>query len=97
MALFGVGWAGVNIAWSLGPINYAPAGVGARYMGVHVALVGIRALIGHPLGAWVASRTGSSRPTFAMAACFFAAATVLMMRAEKLSPSGIRPAAAGGR
>jgi hypothetical protein len=98
-ALFGLGMAGVNIAWSMGPIKYAPPGEAARYMGVHVALVGIRALIGHPLGASVAAASGSSRPTFAMAAGFFSLATVLMMRAERLAggPSGIRPGGAGGR
>ncbi|MCK6480280.1 MAG: MFS transporter [Planctomycetes bacterium] len=99
-ALFGLGMAGVNIAWSMGPIKYAPPGEAARYMGVHVALVGIRALIGHPLGASVAAASGSSRPTFAMAAGFFSLATVLMMRAERLAaaaPSGIRPAAGAAR
>jgi MFS family permease len=83
---FGLGMAGVNIAWSMGPIKYAPAGQAARYMGVHVALVGVRALIGYPLGAMVAGHFKSTRPTFAMAAVFFSVATLLMMRAERLNP-----------
>jgi len=94
-ALFGLGMAGVNIAWSMGPLKYAPPGQAARYMGVHVALVGIRALMGNPLGAFVAEATGSPRPTFAMAGVFFATATFLMMRAERLS--GIRPSARAPR
>lgn len=85
-AFFGLGMAGVNIAWSMGPIKFAPPGDAARYMGVHVALVGIRALIGHPLGAAVAKGTGSSRATFVLASCFFTLATLLMMRAERLDP-----------
>jgi MFS family permease len=83
-ALFGLGMAGVNIAWTMGPIRYAPPGQAARYMGVHVALVGFRALVGHPVGAWVAKATGSSRPTFVLAAFLFGAAALLMMRAERL-------------
>jgi MFS family permease len=87
-AFFGLGMAGVNIAWSMGPIKFAPPGDAARYMGVHVALVGIRALIGHPLGAALAKGTGSSRATFVLASCFFSLATLLMMRAEALDRSG---------
>jgi len=91
-ALFGLGMAGVGIAWSMGPLKYAPSGEASRYMGVHVALVGIRALLGYPLGAFVAERFDSSRPTFALASAFFATATVLMMRAERLLPGAPRAA-----
>ena len=96
-SLFGLAMAALNIAWSMGPIHYAPPGQAARYMSVHVALVGLRALIGHPLGGIVAEGAGSSRPAFVLAALLFGLATVLMMRAERLSPkraggaSGNRP------
>ena len=85
-ALFGTAMAALNIAWSMGPIHYAPPGQAARYMSIHVALVGLRAIIGHPLGGEVADRAGSSRPAFVLAACLFALATLLMMRAERLVP-----------
>jgi MFS family permease len=85
-SLFGLAMAGLNIAWSMGPIHYAPPGQAARYMSVHVALVGLRALLGHPVGGVVAERAGSSRPAFVLAAGLFGIATVLMMRAERLSP-----------
>ena len=99
-AVFGLGMAGINIVWSMGPIVYAPPGMAARYMAVHVALVGLRALIGHPLGGAVAEAFGSSRPAFVLASALFAVATVLMMRAEGLSGrggAGIRPSSAGAR
>jgi MFS family permease len=84
-AVFGLAMAGLNVAWSMGPIHFAPAGQAARYMSVHVALVGLRALLGHPLGGYVADRAGSSRPAFVLAAALFSVATVLMMRAAGLS------------
>ncbi|HEU4394712.1 MAG TPA: MFS transporter [Planctomycetota bacterium] len=85
-SLFGLAMAALNIAWSMGPIHYAPPGQAARYMSVHVALVGLRALLGHPLGGVVAHGAGSTRPAFVVAAGLFGIATVLMMRAERLSP-----------
>jgi len=85
-ALFGLAMAGLNIAWAMGPIHYAPPRQAARYMSVHVALVGLRALIGHPLGGLVAEGAGRSREAFILAAGLFGIATVLMMRAERLSP-----------
>jgi MFS family permease len=85
-SLFGLGMAALNIVWSMGPIHYAPPGQAARYMSIHVALVGLRALIGNPLGGAVAEAFGSPRPTFVLGAALFGAATLLMMRAERLSP-----------
>jgi MFS family permease len=85
-SVFGLAMAGLNIVWAMGPIHFAPPGQAARYMSVHVALVGLRALIGHPLGGLVAEGAGSSRPAFVLAACLFAISTVLMVRAARLSP-----------
>ena len=85
-SLCGLAMAALNITWAMGPIHYAPPGQAARYMSVHVALVGLRALLGHPLGGLVAEGAGSSRPAFVLAACLFGIATVLMIRAERLSP-----------
>ena len=85
-AIFGLAMAALNIVWAMGPIHYAPHGHAARYMSIHVALVGLRALIGHPLGGLIAHGAGSSRPAFVVAAGLFGISTVLMMRAERLAP-----------
>ncbi len=83
-ALFGLGLGGISIAWTMGPVQFAPPGASARYMGVHVALVGVRALIGFVLGGAVAEYFGNSRPTFAVAAVFFTLAFLLLARAHRL-------------
>jgi MFS family permease len=87
-ALYGVGMAGVSIVWTMGPVHFAPPGASARYMGVHLALVGVRALIGNALGGFVAEVFGSSRPTFALAAAFFGTAALLMSRACRMAGAG---------
>lgn len=86
-SLYGLGMAGVNIVWTMGPVQFAPPGAANRYMGVHVALVGVRAVIGHVLGGAVAEHFGSARAAFVLAAAFFTIAMPLMARSR-------RPAAA---
>ncbi len=49
-AFYGVGMAGVNVGWSLGPLHFAPTGRAHHYSAVHVACVGIRSLVGPVLG-----------------------------------------------
>jgi hypothetical protein len=49
-AFYGVGMAGVNVGWSLGPLHFAPTGRAHHYSAVHVACVGIRSLLGPVLG-----------------------------------------------
>jgi MFS family permease len=87
-SLYGLGMAGVSIVWTMGPILFAPPGSSARYMGVHLALVGVRALIGTALGGFVAEVFGSSRPTFALAAVFFGTGALLMSRACRMAGAG---------
>ncbi len=48
--IYAVGMAGVNIGWNVGSISFAPAGEGSRYQGIHVAMVGIRGLLGPVIG-----------------------------------------------
>ena len=45
---------GVMILWNMGPVAFAREGEAMYYMAVHVFLVGIRGLIGHPIGGWIA-------------------------------------------
>jgi MFS family permease len=84
-AVYGLGMAGINIAWSMGPIHFAPPGSSSRYMGVHVALVGVRALGGHIAGGAVADVCGNSKPVFVLAAALFALAALLIHRAMRLN------------
>ena len=49
-AVYAVGMSGVNIGWNVGSISFAPPGQGSRYQGIHVALVGVRGLLGPGLG-----------------------------------------------
>ncbi len=92
-ALYGLGMAGISITWSMGPVRYAPPGQAARFMAMHVFLVGLRAVVGHPLGGWVAARFHSTRPTFVLAAALFGLATVLMIRADRLATATGAPRA----
>lgn len=48
--LFGFCMAGVNVAWSLGPLHFAPPGKAHHYSSVHVACVGVRSILGPLLG-----------------------------------------------
>jgi MFS family permease len=52
--LYGVCMAGVNVAWALGPLLFAPARQAHHYASVHMAMVGIRSVIGPLLGYAVA-------------------------------------------
>lgn len=77
-ALFGVGMAGVQLGWTIGPIYFARERDSAGYMGAHVALVGLRSVVGAPLGMVLYRATGSPEATFAAAALLFLLATLLM-------------------
>ncbi len=78
-AIFGLGMAGILVTWNIGPVNFATPGEAMRYMGVHVALVGVRGLIGHPAGALIAEHS-QPRYAFPVACVLFAAAAVIMFR-----------------
>jgi hypothetical protein len=69
---------GVNIAWTMRPILFAGRRDAAQYMGVHVTMVGIRGLIGNPLGFFLL-QTAGSRVAFSVASALFLAASGLMV------------------
>lgn len=88
-ALFGFAMSPVNIAWTMGPILFAGRKDAATYMGVHVTMVGIRGLIGNPVGL-VLFKTVGPRPTFLVATLFFLAAMVVMIRLNRrLTPTPV--------
>ncbi len=55
---------GGNLAWSLGHLHFASPHQASLYMGVHVALTGLRGLIMPLLGVWLYGRLGT--PYFAL-------------------------------
>ena len=66
--VYGVAMAGVNMGWTMGPIHFAGKTDSAAYMGAHVALVGVRGLIGGPAGILLYRLSGTPRATF-LASC----------------------------
>lgn len=69
--LFGVGMAGVQMVWNMGPVHFAPLREAGKYMGLHMALVGVRAVVGHPLGGWILAETGDPRVVFRISCVTF--------------------------
>ncbi len=76
---FGMGMAGVDVAWMLGANTFAPPGHVQSYMAVHVTLVGVRAMVAPYLGLLLREVVGFR---FALAACavLLLAAASLMLR-----------------
>lgn len=92
-ALYGVGMAGANMAWTMGPILFAGKKDAATYMGVHVTMVGIRGLLGNPLGLLLLQTIGA-RATFGICSALFAISVVYMWRlARDIAPRAAAPAA----
>lgn len=74
-ALYSLGMAGINIAWNVGSMAFAPPGQGGYYQGIHVAMVGIRGTLGPLIGLVVYKLLGL-RAVFQLAALLFLAAAV---------------------
>ena len=80
--VYGCGMAAVNLGWTTGPIHFARERDSAGYMGAHVALVGVRALVGGPFGIWLYRASGSPAATFALASALFFAGSLIMSRSD---------------
>jgi MFS family permease len=81
---FGLCMAGVSIAWYLGPLAFAGERDSSVFMTAHVALTGVRALIGHPIGALLYVWTGRFTVPFATASgCFLAGAACMTVLARR--------------
>lgn len=76
--VFGCSMAGVILAWNVGPISFASADQGRQYMAVHVALVAVRGLIGHPIGGAMADVTGDPRSVFVFSFVLWLASAAVM-------------------
>ncbi|HEY6000925.1 MAG TPA: MFS transporter [bacterium] len=82
--VFGVGMAAVNLGWTTGPIHFARERDSSGYMGAHVALVGVRAIIGGPFGIWLYRASGSPAATFAVTSALFLLGALIMGTAARL-------------
>ncbi len=73
--VYALGMSGVNVAWHVGSITFAPSGQGGYYQGIHVTMVGVRGVIG-PLAGYAVLRMLGFREVFATAGIFFLLASV---------------------
>jgi len=69
-AVYSLGMSGVNIAWHVGSISFAPKGEGGYYQGIHVAMVGVRGVFG-PLVGYLVMRFFGYYEAFAVTAVLF--------------------------
>jgi MFS family permease len=95
---FGFLMTGVLIAWNLGPVLFAPTTrVAASYMLIHIALVGVRSAIGHPLGG-IVSDLASPRAVFVISAALLllAGAVMVHLARRREREHRVRPIGAQG-
>jgi MFS family permease len=84
--LFGVCMAGVNVAWALGPLHFAPPGQAHHYTSVHVAWVGVRSALAPALG-WAVQAALSYEAALGLSAAFQGAAAWWTLRlARRVHP-----------
>lgn len=76
--VYGVAMGGVNLAWNLGPITIARGRDPLAFLNAHVALVGIRAVVGMPLGMWIQASVGTRAVFWLVIALEIAAAAVML-------------------
>lgn len=81
-AIYGIGIAFTNVAWSMGPIYFAGERDASAFMGVHIALVSLRALLGNLLGWFLLEQLGPAA-AFYTASALFAAASLLMRKLDR--------------
>lgn len=76
--IFGLGMSGINVAWSLGPVDFAGNRDASTYLGVHVTLTGLRGSIAPILGAIGLNIFGYAT-VFTVSAIFFLMGTAGML------------------
>ena len=78
--VFGIVMTGVLILWNMGPVAFAKEGLAMQYMSVHVALVGLRGILGHPIGGWIAHSAGDPRIVIIFSSACWITGSVVMWR-----------------
>jgi MFS family permease len=81
--VFGISMSAVILAWNVGPISFASINEGREYMAVHVALVCVRGLIGHPIGGFLSEATGDPRYVFGFSMVLWVIAAAVMFSLGK--------------
>ena len=96
--LLGIGYSGGVLAWNLGHHDFAPRNRDAQYMGVHVTLNGLRAMIAPFLAVWIYEsldhRWGVSGAAWTFLACVVVSIIGLLgfvRLARTMSTSGTVP------
>ncbi|MCX7878687.1 MAG: MFS transporter [Ignavibacteria bacterium] len=81
---FGLAMSGVNIAWTLSSIHFAPANEVANYQAVHITLTGVRGIFS-PLLGYLIMTTIDIEYVFYLSALLFITAGILMLSLNKNS------------
>jgi MFS family permease len=87
---YSIGMAGINVTWNMGSISFAPPRRGGYYQGIHVAMVGIRGLVGPVIGFTVLHLLGY-REVFLLSAVVFLTAAFSSVLQGRSPAGGIRP------
>ncbi|MDZ7815597.1 MAG: hypothetical protein U5N86_06235 [Planctomycetota bacterium] len=77
-AWFSLGMVGVMMCWNLGPIFFAKNRDASAYIGIHVTLTGLRALLILPLVGFIKENTSTFLPVFILATTLFLCAATVM-------------------
>jgi MFS family permease len=83
--VFGCAMAGINVAWSLGPVHFAGSADASGYSGAHVTITGIRGMVAPIAGALVLKYLGYE-PVFIASMLMFllgSAGMVLIARRQR--------------
>lgn len=75
---------GGAIAWTIGHLHFAPGDQSDLYMGIHVALTGLRGMLMPLLSVWLNATIGNA--SFAVSVVFAASAYVLFRRLARGEP-----------
>jgi len=76
--VFGLGMAGIGVAWSLSPMWFSEGEDSGMFIGVHTTLTGIRALVAPLAGLLLMQWTRGYVAPFALSSFFFLLGSILM-------------------
>jgi len=87
--VFGTAMTGVLILWNMGPVAFARPGQAMHYMSIHVALVGVRGIIGHPIGGWIAHSATDPRWVIVFSSlCWIAGSLIMLWLGRQMNRDG---------
>jgi hypothetical protein len=79
---YSIAMAGVNLSWTLGSMHFAGKQDASAFQGMHVALTGVRGLLGPSLGFAIYSLFGS-KAVFALSTLLFLTAGIFMLHQDR--------------